>query len=91
MTRTAQQYAMACTNDFIREYCERHEQCQATRDEAHEIVWRLEGMAADVVNLVLKYSKPEDVAGDCENILEILLIANSDEFGLAATLASSTL
>lgn len=91
MTRTAQQHATACTNDFLAEYVERHGECQATRQEAWETVARLENMAADVVNLVLKYEKPDDVAGTSEAVLGCLLNAHGDEFGLAAALASSTL
>ena len=91
MTRTVQQVATSATNDFIKDFVEAHGECQATRQEAWEIVARLESMASDVVNLVLKYEKPDDVAGTSEAVLGCILSIYGDEFGLAAALASSTL
>lgn len=91
MTRTAQQAATSAVNDFISDFVEAHGECQATRDEAYQTVSRLENMAADVVNLVMKYEKPDDVAGTSEAVLGCILSIYGDEFGLAAALASSTL
>ena len=91
MNRSAQELATIATNSFISDFVERHGECQATRQEAWETVARLENMAADVVNLVLKYEKPDDVAGTSEAVLGCILSIYGDEFGLAAALASSTL
>ena len=54
-TRTAQQKATDATNEFIRDFCERHEECAATRNEAHEIVAHLEGLAEEVRVLTGKH------------------------------------
>lgn len=73
-TRSAQQRATDQTNEFIADFVDNHGHNQATRDEAYQTVSRLERMAQDVVNLVAKYSAPDDA----ENTTEYLIGALSD-------------
>lgn len=71
--RTAQQRAVTATNDFICDFVELHGESQATRDEAHDIVAHLEGLAEDVRKLTDKYVGPlaeREIAA--ENILDQL-------------------
>jgi hypothetical protein len=68
-------------NEFIADFCERHGECQATRDEAHEIADRMSdfgtvlGLAAKVAGL--RYTEVEymieavDAVGDVTDLVSV--------------------
>lgn len=51
-------------NEFIANFCERHEQCQATRDEAHEIADRATEMGRELGAFAAKWKQDEDALDD---------------------------
>ncbi len=71
-TRTAQERATIATNDFICDFVEAHGENQATRDEAHQIVAQMEGLAEDVRKLTEKYLRDADREVAAEYIIDQL-------------------
>ncbi len=74
---SAQKAQQTAYNEFITDYVERHGECKATRDEAHEMadwVVKVCGIAVSVTRNVPCFSDG-DVAGD---MIAVLINANSD-------------
>ena len=65
----AQKAQQTAYNEFIADYVERHGECKATRDEAHEVAEWIEAMAKEVASLCGKYSSGAEVAGDAADDL----------------------
>lgn len=65
----AQKAQQTAYNEFIADYVERHGECKATRDEAHEVAEWIETMAKEVASLCKKYSSDADIAGDAADDL----------------------
>lgn len=60
----AQKAQQTAYNEFISDYVERHGECKATRDEAHDVSYWILTMAEEVIDLCLKYAPARDVAAD---------------------------
>lgn len=65
----AQKAQQTAYNEFIADYVERHGECKATRDEAHEVAEWVETMAKEVLSLCRKYAGNDLVASDAANDL----------------------
>lgn len=65
----AQKTQQTAYNEFIADYVERHGECKATRDEAHEVAEWIEAMAKEVAALCGKYSSGAEVASDAADDL----------------------
>ena len=46
-------------NEFIADFCERHEECQATRDEAHEIADKAVALGEALASAVIAFGGDE--------------------------------
>lgn len=51
----AQKAQQTAYNEFIADYVERHGECKATRDEAHEVADWVVSMSGDAAKLFMKY------------------------------------
>lgn len=70
----AQKDQQTAYNEFIADYVERHGECKATRDEAHEVAGGLVSMAVDLAGICDKYAKDVDVAEDAASDLSASFI-----------------
>lgn len=66
-------------NEFIADYVERHGECKATRDEAHDVADWIVSMAKDVAVLSIKYALRPEVASDAANDLAAALIDDNGD------------
>lgn len=66
-------------NEFIAEFCEVHETCQATRDEAHDTADKIVELGKEAARLCMKYGNDGDVAHDAAMELYSLVEYQSDE------------
>lgn len=87
MTPSAKQ--SAAYNEFIVSFVERHEPCQATRDEAHERADALVNLAKSCFALAMFARDNKNEASDAANdAAKILADANDEESALVtATIA----
>lgn len=70
----AQKAQQTAYNEFIADYVERHGECKATRDEAHEVAdWVVE-MAGVVAMMSFKYAEKRAIASDAANDLSASFI-----------------
>lgn len=60
----AQKAQQTAYNEFIADYVERHGECKATRDEAHEVADWVVDMSKDACLLCLKYAPNRLLAED---------------------------
>lgn len=66
----AQKAQQTAYNEFVADYVERHGECKASRDEAHEVADWIEALSKNVAATVVvfranSYSEPEgDIADD---------------------------
>ena len=51
----------AAYNEFIRDYCDRHDACQATRDEAHEEADKLVALGKSLAAAVKAFGGDDDM------------------------------
>ena len=65
----AQKAQQTAYNEFIADYVERHGECKATRDEAHEAADWVVDMSKDTLSLCRKYTGDDLVASDAANDL----------------------
>ena len=65
-------------NEFIADFVERHGECKATRDEAHEWADRIVEMARESWVLCLKYAHNKALAHDAANDLNVMLMTGWD-------------
>jgi hypothetical protein len=72
----AQKAQQTAYNEFIADYVERHGECKATRDEAHEVADWVVGMARDVAGICFKYAR-YSLASDAANELSSSLIGEA--------------
>lgn len=75
----AQKAQQTAYNEFIADYVERHGECKATRDEAHEVASWIESMAIEVARLCNKYAVQDDIASDAANDLSSTLIDDNSD------------
>lgn len=66
-------------NEFIADYVERHGECKATRDEAHEVADWVVNMTGSTLTMCEKYSTDRAVIEDAASDLGgVLIDANHD-------------
>lgn len=65
----AQKAQQTAYNEFIADYVERHGECKATRDEAHEVADWVVDMSKEVSALSFKYAGTPAIASDAANDL----------------------
>lgn len=70
----AQKAQQTAYNEFITDYVERHGECKATRDEAHEVADWVVGVAKESAALCLKYAGHKGLAEDAATDLTTALI-----------------
>lgn len=76
----AQKAQQAAYNEFIADYVERHGECKATRDEAHEVADWVVGMAKESAALCFKYSAgSKEIAEDASSDLCAILIDDNGD------------
>lgn len=73
-------------NEFIADFCERHGECQATRDEAHEIADKLTALGSAIATSVLAYDGGYTMVED----MIYASALNEDEAYLASKSAHET-
>lgn len=86
MTPTQRSYH--AINEYIAAFVERHGECKATRDEAHDEVSQYRSTAKEAVRLARSYRIPSEVEGAAEELARILLGGSwlSEEFKLTCSL-----
>ena len=75
----AQKAQQTAYNEFIADYVERHGECKATRDEAHEVADWIEAMAKESVGLCFKFAGHKELASDAANDLCAALIDDNGD------------
>lgn len=75
----AQKAQQTAYNEFIADYVERHGECKATRDEAHEVAEWVVEMAKEVSALCAKYAERPEVASDAANDLCATMIDDNHD------------
>ena len=73
MATPAEQSCYHAVNEYVAAFVERHGECQATRDEAHENLDGYRKLAADAVRLAREYLSDDDVQDAAEEMARILL------------------
>lgn len=73
MTTPAQQSLYQAINEYVAAFVERHGSCQATRDEAHEIIAGYSKAAVEAVRLAREYRAHEHIQDAAEEIAHSLL------------------
>lgn len=84
MTTPAEQSCYHAVNEYIAAFVERHGECQATRDEAHDEISQYRSTAKEAVRLARSHRITSDVQDAAEELARILLGGSwlSDEFKL---------
>ncbi len=75
----AQKAQQTAYNEFIADYVERHGECKATRDEAHDVSYWILTMAEEAVDLCFKYAGHKELASDAANDLCAALINDNGD------------
>lgn len=75
----AQKAQQTAYNEFIADYVERHGECKATRDEAHEMADWVVSLAKDVVYICGLHAKPSAERDDAATDLVYALIADNGD------------
>lgn len=70
----AQKAQQDAYNEFIADYVERHGECKATRDEAHEVADWVVALAKDAADLCFNYAGHKELAEDAATDLSTALI-----------------
>lgn len=75
----AQKAQQTAYNEFIADYVERHGECKATRDEAHEVAEWIEMLAKESADLCFKYAGHKELAEDAATDLSTALINDNGD------------
>lgn len=75
----AQKAQQTAYNEFIADYVERHGECKATRDEAHEVADWVVSLAKDVVYMCDLHAKASGERDDAISDLVFALIADNGD------------
>lgn len=75
----AQKAQQTAYNEVIADYVERHGECKATRDEAHEVADWVERMAVMMQTVCANYATSSDVATDAANEIAATMIDDNTD------------
>jgi len=75
MTTPAEQSCYHAVNEYVAAFVERHGECRAYRDEAHDEISQYRSTAKEAVRLARSYRIPSDVQDAAEELARILLNA----------------
>ena len=75
----AQKAQQTAYNEFIADCVERHGECKATRDEAHEVADWVVRMVGEVSLLCRKYGELRAVASDAANDLAATFVDDNTD------------
>ena len=75
----AQKAQQAAYNEFIADYVERHGECKATRDEAHEVADWVVNLGIDTAVVVSKYAIDKTYETDTAEIFVMNLIDSNGD------------
>lgn len=73
-------------NEFIADFCERHGECQATRDEAHEIADKLAALGGEMAFAVRKFGGDYTMV---ENVIDSIGLSADETYLIAVNARES--
>lgn len=73
-----QKAQQAAYNDFIADYVERHGECKATRDEAHEVADWVVGGGKSVISTMWRLMADRSIGDAANDLMASLIDTNAD-------------